>query len=126
MSEVLDDTTPAVGKAKQALGGRKGFETRRQKRAIAAKLFGRPAAPTMLDRYTVIRELGAGGMGRVYLAYDAELDRRVAIKLLRPSVGGRPSSRSTTSAASSDDIGGADDRSCDNAIRSGSGSPSSR
>nr|WP_255216787.1 protein kinase [Pseudenhygromyxa sp. WMMC2535] len=42
----------------------------------------------MLDRYTVIRELGAGAMGKVYLAYDDQLDRRVAIKLLHGSVGG--------------------------------------
>jgi eukaryotic-like serine/threonine-protein kinase len=33
-------------------------------------------------RYVVLSELGAGGMGRVLSAYDAELDRRVALKLL--------------------------------------------
>jgi len=38
---------------------------------------------TRIDRYVVISELGAGAMGRVYLASDPELDRRVAIKLLR-------------------------------------------
>ncbi len=38
---------------------------------------------TRIDRYVMISELGAGGMGRVYLASDPELDRKVAIKVLR-------------------------------------------
>ncbi|MCB9749611.1 MAG: tetratricopeptide repeat protein [Myxococcales bacterium] len=40
-------------------------------------------SPTRLGRYLVIEPLGAGGMGVVYAAYDAELDRKLAIKLLR-------------------------------------------
>ncbi|MGO8994907.1 MAG: protein kinase domain-containing protein [Polyangiaceae bacterium] len=55
-----------------------------------ATLPDRAAAPredlltpgTVLDRYTVLEKLGSGGMAEVYAAYDAKLDRRVALKLL--------------------------------------------
>jgi eukaryotic-like serine/threonine-protein kinase len=36
-----------------------------------------------LGRYVVLERIGVGGMGVVYAAYDPDLDRRVAIKLLR-------------------------------------------
>lgn len=39
-------------------------------------------------RYRLIRELGRGATGVVYLARDAELDRDVAVKLLHPHLAG--------------------------------------
>jgi serine/threonine protein kinase len=40
-------------------------------------------APGRIGRYLVRREIGAGGMGVVYAAFDPHLDRTVAVKLLR-------------------------------------------
>src|ERR1700678_1737319 len=40
--------------------------------------------PSKIGRYRIIRRLGHGGFGRVYLAHDDDLDRAVAIKVPNP------------------------------------------
>ena len=42
--------------------------------------------PSRIGQYTVIRELGHGGMGVVYLAEQAGLKRLVALKVIRHGV----------------------------------------
>lgn len=37
---------------------------------------------TRLGRYEIRSQIGAGGMGEVYLAQDTKLDRKVAVKFL--------------------------------------------
>src|SRR5947209_5785532 len=55
---------------------------------LAARTLGRRRVSTLvsvgarLGRYEIHSQIGAGGMGEVYLAQDTTLDRRVALKIL--------------------------------------------
>jgi len=62
--------------------------TRREGPPRADKVDERLAPGTLLGRYLVLDVIGAGGMGVVYAAYDPELNRNVAVKLVQASAGG--------------------------------------
>jgi tRNA A-37 threonylcarbamoyl transferase component Bud32 len=74
LAVVADRTTAAASARAGSAGGGEAWPTVE----TAAFAFGR--------RYVVRRELGRGGMGTVYEAHDSELDRAVAIKVMRPDL----------------------------------------
>ncbi len=57
---------------------RKRFEIRRQMERESA-----PPPPRRFGELTILRYLGGGGMGHVWLAEDARLDREVVVKVIR-------------------------------------------
>ncbi|EDM76208.1 serine/threonine kinase family protein [Plesiocystis pacifica SIR-1] len=64
-----------------SLGLGLGLELAR--RRAMERFFGAPAEPLKIGRYLVEAELGSGGMGTVWRAFDGVLHRPVALKFLR-------------------------------------------
>jgi len=83
---LLDEATSASGIASgwsvPATAGSTGV--------YAASLAALQSGAVLGDRYEIIRQLGQGGMGAVYQARDREVDRMVALKVIRPELAGQP------------------------------------
>lgn len=75
---------PAVNPPDEA-----ALELTRLRRHVRAQVFGGSEQATRIGRFRLLECIGRGGMGVVWSARDEELDRTVAIKLLRPEFSGR-------------------------------------
>ena len=85
-------TSPGASfKKDKAPGGTAAWSVAVTPTASASSPQGEQLVGTMLaERYEIIALLGEGGMGAVYKARDNELDRLVAIKLIRPELASNP------------------------------------
>ncbi len=51
---------------------------------LKAELFQIESEPVRVGRFPILGRLGQGGMGTVFSAFDAELDRKIAVKVMLP------------------------------------------
>ncbi|MEM9460017.1 MAG: serine/threonine-protein kinase [Myxococcota bacterium] len=91
----LDDTETALAKGAvpSPEGRRHGQIDAVEQPRVSETPRSRATAPQTLGRYAVLDTLGRGGMGTVRRAYDRQLNRQVALKLLRRGLGTKQTSR---------------------------------
>src|SRR5262245_46412017 len=89
--EEINPSTPPVGRgADETVGCTPATGT------PAAPGFGRPVEPGevgTLGPYRVVKQLGSGGMGAVYAAFDTRISRRLALKVMLPEFVTHPAAK---------------------------------
>ena len=87
--EGTGDSTVENGRRAEALRAHRspvaaaGLAEALEKAKVAAALFDETSTAPKVGRFTLLDRVGAGAMGEVFAAYDDQLDRKVAIKLVR-------------------------------------------
>jgi len=84
-ADSTDDDATIAG-----VGGTTGWSVPIQRRGPTDPNAPLEPGAVLGDRYEIIKALGEGGMGAVYKARDRELDRLVALKLIRPELANHP------------------------------------
>jgi eukaryotic-like serine/threonine-protein kinase len=84
-------TTPLPFSDQTLATGGQGWSVPDAEGVISSTALTQLTAGTVIGaRYEIIRLLGQGGMGAVYQAHDREVDRQVAIKVIRADLASNP------------------------------------
>ena len=79
----LDETITGTGRESWATHPRSDTAAAQSREALEI-------GTVLANRYEIVRRIGEGGMGAVYQARDLELNRVVALKVIRPSLAKNP------------------------------------